>query len=831
MRAYFITLIFLILQIPIYAQNQAKIDSLQLLLKKEVSKKEKVDLYNLLALEYRQSDSTQVVHYTQLAKKLAKEINYPEALADADYHLGWITMLKGHYQEAEDIWQAVLKHSQEISYERGKGNAFNGLGVVNWYQGDYNQAKKNYEEALRVAEIMGDKKGRARAYNNIGIIYIDQNKYAQALDYYFKSLSIHQDMGNKRGVAGTSISIGNVYNQQAKYEKALHHYQKGLKYWKELGDRRSIASSYYNLGLVYKSQKKYEKALDYFFTSLEIQEDLGIKADLAFCYHSIGNTKGAMKNYDQAFEYLDKALSIRKELGQKSRIIENYVDLGFLMYNMKEYQRAIDYLDKFLSMAKEIGHLNSVRNGAEVLAKSYFALHRYKEAYEAKALYQEIADSLFMEKNSQQISLLEAEYAFRQERDSLKFVQEKERMAFEEANQRRYVIQLVTYGCLGVVTFIVVIISYFYWDKRKNNRKLAHSNQQLAEANQALKSSNHEMSQSNEELNQTLDQLKNAQKQLIQAEKMASLGQLTAGIAHEINTPLGVIKAAIKIIQDSVEESLGHLPNLFQILNDQEQRAFLVVIQESLNNPLDLSSREERQRRKELTKSLEQTSLPQSDEMVHLLIDANIHSHSKELEILLRHPQSEFILKIAYHLANLKRSGANIDTAIQKAARTVFALKTYTHFSDKGQMEIIQVSENINTILTLYHNQIKQGIEVIKEYEDLPAIPAYPDELSQVWTNLLQNAIQAMDGQGCLTIRIFKLEARIWIEFEDKGPGISPEIQDKIFDPFFTTKPRGEGSGLGLYIVQQIVEKHQGEITFHTKKGAGTTFKVGLPLG
>jgi signal transduction histidine kinase len=132
-------------------------------------------------------------------------------------------------------------------------------------------------------------------------------------------------------------------------------------------------------------------------------------------------------------------------------------------------------------------------------------------------------------------------------------------------------------------------------------------------------------------------------------------------------------------------------------------------------------------------------------------------------------------------------------------------------------------------VLDLYHNQLKQGIEVIRDFQDIPPIWCFPDELIQVWTNLIYNAIQAMGGVGTLKLSMWTINTTVWVSITDSGCGIPPELQAKIFEPFFTTKPMGEGSGLGLDIVKKIVEKHHGSLTVQSKPGE-TTFQVRLSI-
>ncbi|NES73907.1 MAG: GHKL domain-containing protein, partial [Okeania sp. SIO2D1] len=190
------------------------------------------------------------------------------------------------------------------------------------------------------------------------------------------------------------------------------------------------------------------------------------------------------------------------------------------------------------------------------------------------------------------------------------------------------------------------------------------------------------------------------------------------------------------------------------------------------------------------------------------------------------------VLNLAYNLACLNKNYRNISTAVERASKVVFALKSYAHYDHSGQKQKAVITEGIETVLELYYNQIRQrDIKLVKQYPStLTAILCYPDELIQVWTNLVYNAIQAMEKQGTLKIQVFKLEQEIVVAITDSGCGIPEEICQKIFEPFFTTKPRGEGSGLGLDIVRRIVDKHQGKIAVESQPGE-TTFQVFLPVG
>ncbi len=333
----------------------------------------------------------------------------------------------------------------------------------------------------------------------------------------------------------------------------------------------------------------------------------------------------------------------------------------------------------------------------------------------------------------------------------------------------------------------------------------------------------------NEELSTTLQQLKTTQSQLIQSEKMALLGQLIAGIGHEINNPLGAIRASIENISDFLNQALENLPKVFQQLSPEHQQLFLVLLYKAIQRNMLFSSKEKRQFKKTLTRQLESLEIAKPESVADTLVDLGIYDEVELILPLLIHPNSQMILNTMYQIVGLKKSTKTISTATDRAAKIVFALKSYARYDTTGEKVQTNITDGIETVLTLYHNQIKQGVEVIRNYADLPLILCYPDELNQVWTNLIHNSLQAMNNKGTLIIDVAKQDTRILIGITDSGNGIAPEIKQKIFEPFFTTKPAGEGSGLGLDIVKKIIDKHQGTIDVESEIGK-TTFTVSLPI-
>ncbi len=372
-------------------------------------------------------------------------------------------------------------------------------------------------------------------------------------------------------------------------------------------------------------------------------------------------------------------------------------------------------------------------------------------------------------------------------------------------------------------------------DLQAQNALLAEKIREVSEARAAVEALNASLERRVEErtteLKQTLQELQATQQQLVFSEKMAALGQLIAGIAHEINSPLGAIKG-------SAETLLESLPTLFRVLLQlQESRPQVLAdlwkwvweVFMTKQRP-QMTSREERALRKRLAARLAELSLPEAEDTARRLVEAGLSDESdlEALGPLIVHPEvTELVYLIGQHRLQLE----NILFASQRTRKVVFALKSYVHTSgDRSTPVSTDLAESIETILTLYQNQLKQGVEVQADYaQGLPKLYLFADEIGQVWTNIIQNAIQAMSNQGQLRVRADIEGDWVRVSFTDSGPGIPPEILPRIFEPFFTTKSRGEGTGLGLDICRRIIEKHHGRMEVASVPGE-TTFHVLLPL-
>jgi len=356
---------------------------------------------------------------------------------------------------------------------------------------------------------------------------------------------------------------------------------------------------------------------------------------------------------------------------------------------------------------------------------------------------------------------------------------------------------------------------------------LAKMSRQLAE--QELEQANQQLTTNNAKLKHTLDELKSTQQQLINSEKMAALGQLVAGIAHEVNTPLGAIRSSAESLSSGLKQTLVQFPKIFQVLTPELQDNFLALIEDSLQSQVILTFKEKRAVKKVIAAELAKCGIENSRVFTDTFISLGIYEHVEQYLSLLEHPHSDFIFDAAYQISTLTRSAENIKTAVERASKVIFALKTFARYDHIGEKTASNLQEGLETVLTLYYNQIKLGVELVKTYDDIPVIQCYPDELNQVWTNIVHNALQAMAYKGTLKLAISQRDNYAVVSITDSGNGIPDDVKEHIFTPFFTTKPAGEGSGLGLDIVNKIVDKHDGKIEVESEVGKGTTFSILLP--
>ncbi|TGK84550.1 histidine kinase [Leptospira noumeaensis] len=324
---------------------------------------------------------------------------------------------------------------------------------------------------------------------------------------------------------------------------------------------------------------------------------------------------------------------------------------------------------------------------------------------------------------------------------------------------------------------------------------------------------------------------KDALHQLVQSEKLSSLGVMVASVAHEINSPLSAVIMTSDSIRDDISTFFKELPYYEPIPKDCYP-ILISLVEYSLSQVELLSGKEYREQKQKISQNLETLGINDTTRVSELLVCLGLKEIPKEWISVFSEKRSDSLLVLAEKVVRILQGTNTIQTAANRAIKIAQALKNFTHFDPKAEKQSIHLSDSIQNIIAILGGYIKQGIQISTISETIPPIDCYPDELNQVWSNLLQNAIQSTNGKGEIKIEIgqtsLQNEPFAFVSIQDSGPGIPEDIIGKIFDPFFTTKPVGQGTGLGLYISKQVIEKHRGIIEVHSKPKE-TKFIVYLP--
>lgn len=302
---------------------------------------------------------------------------------------------------------------------------------------------------------------------------------------------------------------------------------------------------------------------------------------------------------------------------------------------------------------------------------------------------------------------------------------------------------------------------------------------ELAQLNQALQEDvtrrtamEQVLTERNAELQSLNSKLQSAQQHLVQSEKLASIGQLAAGVAHEINNPIGYIFSNFGTLEKYLEE-------VFAVIQAYTQAETAVG-------------------------------------------DAALRQRLADLR---KETDLEFLLEDIPTLMRESREG------IVRVRKIVQDLKDFSHVDATQEWQFTNINQGIDSTLNIVNNEVKYKADVIKEYGNLPEVQCMASQINQVVMNLVVNAAHAIGPQrGRITVRTGTEGDQVWIEVADNGSGIPKEVLPRIFDPFFTTKPIGKGTGLGLSLSYGIVQKHHGQIAVQTNEGQGTTFRITLPL-
>lgn len=670
---------------------------------------------------------------------------------------------------------------------------------------EYEQASGLNMEILALCKAQKNIEGIATAYNNIAYNLSQLKDYKQALAYFQKTHEL--DKENKRGegaMAQTLINLGVTYHNLNQHSKAVNHLQQALKNtiqeknWKETARIQTL------IALIYLRQQDYRNANEFAQNALASAKKSGNAETLQNAYETYAIVLQDSNNYEEALVNYKKHLAIRDSIRTEQRIKEQ--ELSQKQYDIEKTekelrlvlaeeevqelivrQQQLELEKKGIELATQAQELTLLQQKNKLQEATFEKQQLEKEgALQASTLEQQ---KLIQERQRQELALLQQEKQIQEtllgkkalqeklRRDSIQILEtanallerdaelqtatiaEKNARIAENAARTRFVRMFALF--LILLLALSILAGLYRW---RDNQKLKKQNEEI-ESQKAT-------------IEQSYQDLQKTQSQLVESEKMASLGQLTAGVAHEINNPINFVSSNISPLRTDINE-------LLEILEKYEE-----IIEE---------------------KGLEQ----EFEEVAELKEDIDYDYVKTEIT----------------HLLTGIADGANRTAEIVKGLRNFSRL-------DENEQKFADLNEGIVSTLLILKTKWKGKIKIVKNLNTIPQILCYPGKLNQVFMNILTNAIQAIEqkmkegegGENKIYINTHHQNDTVIISIKDTGIGMTEAVKKRIFEPFYTTKNVGDGTGLGLSITFGIIQNHKGTIAVHSEVGKGTEFVITLPV-
>ena len=453
--------------------------------------------------------------------------------------------------------------AEKLDYQRGIAESFSNLGNCFYLRSDYKEAQESFQKAIDLNTKIENLSDLALSLNGIGMVHIQQGNYPLALDYVQKSLKIAEQINDKERISFANYNIANCHLNLGDYGTALEYYDLSLTISNELGRKDFISVNLRDMGQAHTQLKNYEEAQRFFERSLEIMEELDDQKGISFTLVTLGILHKKQNRLDQAFTYFKQAADLSKEHDFKHNLCNSYLCLGESYIERNDYESALNYALSGLLIAKELKIIPEQRDAFKQLSNIYETEGNYKNAYQSYKAFKALDDSIFSEESIRTIANLRSLHEYEKEKQKTVLTQlQKDAVQEAEARWQRTVRDFFIVAFI-VTAVLVLIVFRISTQRKKANRILSNQKDEIEGTYKQLYWQNEEIQQQNEvltsqriKLESTLDKLQKAQSQLVQSEKMASVGVLTAGIAHEINNPLNFIHGGKSALDKYVKKNL-----------------------------------------------------------------------------------------------------------------------------------------------------------------------------------------------------------------------------------------------------------------------------------
>jgi len=651
------------------------------------------------------------------------------------------------FREARGVFLKALEIAKEKDQKQLKAKLLHRLAFIEAGEFRFISTYNRYQEMLVACAEIQDSICMGRAYSRIGHIHMLRNEYPESLENGLKGIEIlnSYEKEDPEAISGSLDEMVFLYWRVEDYEKARAASERSLNIrLRNNLDSNLVAKSARMLGDTYRRMNDLPNAKRYLNLAIDYSELVNhlIHSSLAKVAEQEGNSRATLYHHEQALNYLEEKVGARR---RPIPYINQLKNVGDAHFQLREYPKAIRYYSKALDFAKEEQlEYETAGKISLAMAKTYQTLGKPEKALQYYQIGNLYLDSLREATAQERLSELEIKFRTQENKRQIDYLNQ---LSEQRTRERNWLLA-------GIVLFLMLsgsIISI--------NRERKKIIDQLAAKNL--------------ETQQLYEELKTAQAQLVQSEKMISLGQLTAGIAHEINNPINFIASNIAALKLDFED----LQPLLKKAKQLEREEF---------------------------------------EEIDIL---GLSALSKEIEVSFISQELDEII-------------SSIERGIRRTKDIISSLRAFSR-NTPDKFELADLHLALDSVLVILGHQLKEKeIIVEKKFGKIPLISCNIGLLNQVFSNIIANAIQAVENneQNYISISTQLINKQVVIKIKDNGSGMKEEVLQRVFEPFYTTKEVGKGTGLGLSISYNIVQQHEGDIQVESQVGEGTIFSILLPL-